>query len=93
MGWDIDFPADCLLGSAGELLVNLQDGAGNDMNISFRMYCPNTLPANAFGDTHYTHEYRQNGRLSSTANNILVANFSASLTGGTVQIDVWGTEE
>lgn len=81
------------LSGGGELTIKLQDGAGNDIGINFIDYLQNNVPASASGDNHTVIDLPFNGYRSTTVNNILVANFSAALTGGHVGITAIGTEE
>lgn len=86
-------PEGCTLASAGELTVKLQDGSGNDIGINFIDYLQNTVPGNAIGDNHVELKLLGNGYISTTADNVLVANFSAALTAGHAGFIIQGTEE
>lgn len=84
---------EATLAAAGDLDVQFQDGAGNNIGIAFTTYVPANPVTSAFGDVTDQIDLHGNGYLSTTANNILVANLSAALTAGAVRINVEGTEE
>lgn len=86
-------PEDCTITSGAELTTKLQDGSGNDIGINFIDWVPGTVPGSAIGDNHTVLYLPNNGYLSTTANNVLVANLSATLSGGHIGIVVGGCEE
>lgn len=96
MGYTIELPSNCAISGGGVVCtVTLQDGSGNAISggISHDFFVPTTAVTTGNGATVVNVTLPGNGYLSTTPNNILVANISTALTTGKFRINAWGTEE
>lgn len=90
LGWDIYFTENAVLGTAGNILVSLQDGSTTFW--SAQAYLPAAAVAQQ-GDVKFFSISLNGGYLSTTAGNVLNVVLSAALTGGYMNVTAWGLEE
>lgn len=90
MGYDFQITGNATQSVAGLFTVTLLDGA-TDIQMTHSLYVPSAAGQSLSFDSGW-HNFG-NGYLSLAVNNVLSINLSATLTAGTVRVNVMGCDE
>jgi hypothetical protein len=84
--------ASAIFAVAADITIQLLDAAAN-LGHNFIVRIPAAALGSGVNWDSGVCDLGQFGQLSAAANNVLNGNLSAALTGGSINIQVWGTEE
>lgn len=91
MGYQIFLSDQAKASAAADLVISFQD-ATTAIGAGMMAYVPTAITAGEVNPSSGPVDLG-NGYLSTTANNVLNVNLSFALTGGSVAVAAWGTEE